>query len=85
MVRAVNTGVSAFIDPAGEVYAKSYAVDPLIDPRPADTLMAEVPLVEGGHTVYVAVGDLFGYLCAAATLFLWLVAPRLRTRYRRAV
>jgi apolipoprotein N-acyltransferase len=85
MVRAVNTGVSAFIDPAGAVYAKSYAVDPLIDPRPADKLMAEVPIVEGGHTVYVAVGDLFGYLCAAATVLLWLILPRVTARYRRAV
>ncbi len=82
LVRAVNTGVSAVIDPTGRITAKTYAVDPLIDPRPSDTLLAPVPIVEGGHTVYVKVGDLFGWLCAAATAFLWLVWPRLRTRRR---
>jgi apolipoprotein N-acyltransferase len=80
LVRTVNTGVSAFVDPAGRIVKKSYAVDPLEEPRPADTLLDAVPVVEGGDTVYVAVGDVFGYLCAAATLFLWLALPRLRRR-----
>jgi apolipoprotein N-acyltransferase len=77
MARAVNTGVSAIIDPKGAITAKTYAVDPLITPTPADTLLAEAPLVEGGKTLYVQVGDVFGYLCAGLTLFLWLVLPRL--------
>jgi apolipoprotein N-acyltransferase len=77
LVRAVNTGVSAFVDPVGRIYARSYAVDPLEEPRPADTLRAEVPLTGGEATFFVAAGDVFGYLCAAATLFLWLILPRL--------
>jgi apolipoprotein N-acyltransferase len=84
LVRAVNTGISAVVDPTGRITHKTYAVDPLITPKPADTLLAPVPLLEGGHTVFVAVGDIFGYLCAAATLFLWLILPRLRARDRRA-
>lgn len=80
LVRAVNTGVSAFVDPAGRIVAKTYAVDPLEDPKPADTLLHEVPLIEGGHTPFVAVGDVFGWLCAAATAFLWIVLPRLRRK-----
>ena len=84
LVRAVNTGVSAFVDPAGRVYARTYALDPLEQSRPADTLLADAPLLEGGHTVFVAVGDVFGDLCVAATLGLWLVVPWLRARRRRA-
>jgi apolipoprotein N-acyltransferase len=35
LVRAVNTGVSAFVDAAGRVYAKSYAMDPGIEDKGA--------------------------------------------------
>ena len=80
LVRAVNTGVSAFVDATGKVFAKTYAVDPGRDPRGADKLLAEVALLEGGHTVYSAVGDVFGYLCAAVTAVLALVIPRRRRR-----
>jgi apolipoprotein N-acyltransferase len=84
LVRAVNTGVSAFVDANGRVFAKTYAVDPKVHPRGVDGIVAEVALVEGGHTVYAVVGNLFGYLCVAATGFLWLVWPRLRRRARPA-
>src|SRR6185369_4240305 len=67
LVRAVNTGVSAFVDATGRVYAKTYAVDPSVDERGADAIRARVALMEGGHTVYSRVGDVFGYLCAGAT------------------
>ncbi|MBV9958074.1 MAG: apolipoprotein N-acyltransferase [Acidobacteria bacterium] len=83
MVRAVNPGVSAYIDATGRVYAKTYALDPTTDHRGADKLLAEVALIEGGHTVYSAVGDVFGYACVASTLFLWLILPRLGERMRR--
>jgi apolipoprotein N-acyltransferase len=74
LVRAVNTGVSAHIDLAGRVREKTYANDPAISHKPADKLLVDVALVEGGHTVYAVVGDLFGYLCAALTLLGLLVA-----------
>jgi apolipoprotein N-acyltransferase len=80
LVRSVNTGVSALIDANGRVFGKTYAVDPKKTPKPADGLLGEVRLVEGGHTIYAAVGDLFGWLCAAATSIGWLVWPRLRRR-----
>jgi hypothetical protein len=48
-------------------------VDPYLHPMPADKALATVPLLEGGHTVYGAVGNLFAYLCAAVTAALiWL-------------
>jgi apolipoprotein N-acyltransferase len=94
MVRAVNTGVSAYIDAAGRVYHETYSMDPGKEPLPtgrttcgvsgpdatADMAIAEMALMEGGHTVYAAVGDLFGILTAVACGFLWLVWPRIRKR-----
>lgn len=70
LVRAVNSGVSALIDPNGRVVQKSYADDPYRNPRAADGLLVSAPMMPGGHTVYVAVGNLFAYLCIAATLIL---------------
>jgi apolipoprotein N-acyltransferase len=74
MVRAVNSGVSAVIDANGRVVQQSYAVDPYYHPTPASTLLADVALLEGGHTVYQAVGNLFAYLCVFMTVLLWLTA-----------
>lgn len=70
LVRAVNSGVSAFIDPNGRVLKKTYAVDPYFNPVPADKIIETVPLLEGGHTIYEKVGNLFAYLCLAATVLL---------------
>jgi hypothetical protein len=39
-------------------------------------MLVAVPWMAGGHTVYVAVGNLFAYLCVAATLILLGVALR---------
>jgi apolipoprotein N-acyltransferase len=82
MVRAVNTGVSAFIDANGRVISETYAVDPKKDPRGVDGLLDEAALMEGGHTFYARFGDVFGRLCALVTLGAWLVWPRLRRRRR---
>lgn len=76
LVRAVNSGVSAFIDPNGRVFQKTYAVDPYIHPHPATSSLATVPLMEGGHTVFARVGNLFAYLCVAVTLLLLVKAAR---------
>ncbi len=70
MVRAVNSGVSALIDPSGRIVQKTYANDPYRNPRAADGIVVDAPGLEGGHTVYVAVGNLFAYVCAAATLLI---------------
>ncbi len=93
MVRAVNTGVSAWIDANGRLYHKTYSMDPASMPLPAgrtscgvtpgskaDLEIAEMVLMEGGHTVYAAVGDLFGYVMLALTAWWWLVGPWVRRR-----
>ncbi|HEY3357411.1 MAG TPA: apolipoprotein N-acyltransferase, partial [Polyangia bacterium] len=78
MVRAVNTGVSAYIDATGRVYKKSKSVDPQLTPdEPAVALLDEVAMLETG-TVYGAVGDLFGELCFALGLYLVLLHRRWR-------
>lgn len=80
LVRAVNTGVSAFIDANGRVYNKTYAIDPKVTPKPVDGLLDTVRLMEGGHTFYARFGNIFGYLCLLATLFYWKIRPRLRRK-----
>src|SRR3984885_1820586 len=84
MVRSVNSGISALIDPNGRVTQKTYANDPYRHPRDADALLVTAPKMAGGHTLFVAVGNLFAYLCLAATLaFLASALVRAR-RLRRA-
>jgi apolipoprotein N-acyltransferase len=83
MVRAVNSGVSALIDPNGRLVQKSYANDPYRNPRAEDGVVVAAPWMAGGHTVYVAVGNLFAYLCVAATLILLGVAARTITDPRK--
>jgi apolipoprotein N-acyltransferase len=84
MVRAVNSGVSAVIDPNGRAVQETYAVDPYLHPRPADKMMATVPLIEGGHTIYETIGNLFAYLCTVFTAVLWGTATYSRKRKRGA-
>jgi len=76
MVRAVNSGVSALIDPNGRLVQKTYADDPYRNPRAEEGIVVSAPFMSGGHTVYVAVGNLFAYLCMAATLILVGIAAR---------
>jgi apolipoprotein N-acyltransferase len=76
MVRAVNSGVSALIDPNGRLVQKTYADDPYRNPRAADGIVVSAPRMPAGNTVYAAVGNLFAYLCIAATLILAGVAAR---------
>jgi apolipoprotein N-acyltransferase len=59
LVRAVNSGVSAYIDPNGRLIARTYAADPYLDPRPADGTLFTVALLSGGNTFYAAYGNVF--------------------------
>ncbi|HEY2676493.1 MAG TPA: apolipoprotein N-acyltransferase [Steroidobacteraceae bacterium] len=83
LVRAVNSGVSALIDPNGRMLEKTYANDPYRNPRASDGIVVTAPMMPGGRTLYVAVGNLFSYLCLAATLIILGVAL-LGARARRA-
>ena len=68
--------MSALIDPNGRVIQKTYADDPYRQPRGADGVMVTAAGLEGGHTVYTAVGNLFAYLCLAGTLIFLGIAFR---------
>jgi apolipoprotein N-acyltransferase len=84
LVRAVNTGVSAFIDATGRVYRQSDAVDPELTPGQGPvTLLDEVAMVEA-HGLYGVLGDSFGYADALALAALAVVAWRRARAARRS-
>jgi apolipoprotein N-acyltransferase len=61
LVRSTNTGISALIDPAGRVFART--------PKFKETtLVGSVPKMEG-TTVYEVIGDVVGYAALAALAF----------------
>jgi apolipoprotein N-acyltransferase len=80
MVRSVNSGISTLIDPNGRIVQKTYANDPYRQPRAADSLLVEAPYMAGGHTVFVAVGNLFAYVCLGSSILLLAVAWRRRKK-----
>jgi apolipoprotein N-acyltransferase len=68
LVRAVNTGVSAFVDATGRVYEKGPALDPDQHPDAQPVaLLDEVAMLDAGG-LYAKVGDLFGMLNLLALL-----------------
>jgi len=78
LVRSVNSGISAMIDPNGRLLAKTYADDPYRHPRAADGIVVSAPKMSGGHTLFVAWGNWFAYLCAFATCIIALLVYRPR-------
>lgn len=74
LVRAVNLGPSSMVDAAGRIVATG----PMVAGAP-QILMVEVALVDGGGTIYAAIGDVFAWACALPVLIFWL-GPWLRRR-----
>lgn len=68
IVRAANTGISGWIDPLGRVRAET----PLFVPRTATYAVEEAHV----RTLYTALGDWLGALCATATAALIFAAWR---------
>ncbi|HSI03094.1 MAG TPA: apolipoprotein N-acyltransferase, partial [Myxococcota bacterium] len=73
LARSTNTGISAFVDPAGRI----------LDETPvfarANT-MHDVAALQG-RTIYSRIGDLAGWLCLALVLY-WF-RPMFKTAYRK--
>ena len=76
LVRAVNSGISALIDPNGRLLEKTYADDPYREPRASDGKLVVAPKMAGGHTLYVAWGSWFPYCSMLATCVIAVLAHR---------
>jgi len=61
LVRATNTGVSAFVDPVGRLVNCSGLWT-------KETLVGRIPMMEG-RTVYALLGDWVGWVCASLSIF----------------
>lgn len=73
MVRSTNTGISAFIDPAGRILGET----PVF--ARANTVQEVASLQV--RTIYSRIGDLLGWACLALVLY-W-CRPLFRTAYRK--
>ncbi|MBK8237970.1 MAG: apolipoprotein N-acyltransferase [Deltaproteobacteria bacterium] len=73
MVRAVNTGVSVYIDPTGAAHHRTEVTDPDIDgPQPPDGFVVDVPMMDPQHrTIYGYTGELFDAICVGLVVFMW--------------
>jgi apolipoprotein N-acyltransferase len=78
LVRAVNAGISAYVDPVGEVIQSTEVTDSDTDGyRGASGFVAEVPMMEPDQrTLYGRTGLLFGLVCALASLGACFWRPR---------
>jgi len=90
VARPAYAGISAFIDPTGEVLPGALPVGP-VDPElapdpdePPRLLLGEVPLLRG-RTLYTRFGDLFAWAASAygALVLGFALLPRARTRPKR--
>ncbi len=61
LVRATNTGVSAFVDPVGRLVMRSGLWT-------KETLVGRVPMMRG-HTIYAVLGDWIGWACGILSFF----------------
>jgi len=66
LVRSTNTGVSAIIEPTGEISAQTRIDDP-------ETLLADAKLMPGG-TIYSYLGHAFAWVLFLSLLLPWLIA-----------
>jgi apolipoprotein N-acyltransferase len=60
LVRATNTGISAFVDPVGRIVTRSGIWT-------RETLVARVPMMQG-RTLYSFLGDWLGWVCTLLSL-----------------
>jgi apolipoprotein N-acyltransferase len=73
LLRSVNAGISAYVDPIGRVVEQTEVTDSDIDGfHGAEGFNVDVPMMPPElRTVYGVTGSLFGWLCAAGLFGLW--------------
>jgi apolipoprotein N-acyltransferase len=77
LVRATTTGISAFVDSTGRVYAKTASVDPdATASAPAESLLDSVA-IQHARTLYARLGDWVGWSCLVLSV-IFLFRRRLR-------
>jgi apolipoprotein N-acyltransferase len=74
LVRAVNTGVSAYVDATGKLYDKSPSVDPDETPDAKPVALLDDVAVMQPFKLYATLGEWFGGLCLLAAVMLGLIA-----------
>ncbi len=73
LVRAANTGISAIIDPTGEVISRTGLFE-------RTALKGEVKIIDE-NTGYAAYGDLFVFVCAFALLIIYITSTQRRKKH----
>jgi apolipoprotein N-acyltransferase len=73
LVRAANTGISAIIDPKGEILSRTGIFE-------RTTLTGDVKIIDE-KTCYAAYGDAFVYLCAIALLGMTVLSMKRREKH----
>lgn len=73
LLRSVNAGISAYVDPTGRVVEQTEVTDSDTDGyHGAEGFVVDVPMMStDSRTVYGLTGDLFGWLCIAGLIGLW--------------
>jgi apolipoprotein N-acyltransferase len=75
LLRSVNAGISAYVDPIGRVVEQTEVTDSDTDPRGylgAEGFAVDVPMMSPEHrTVYGITGSLFGWACGFGLLGIW--------------
>lgn len=80
LLRSVNAGISAYVDPVGRVVEQTETTDSDADGyQNAEGFTVDVPMMPVEYrTVFGATGSLFGWLCIASLAGVWI-----RSRYHR--
>jgi apolipoprotein N-acyltransferase len=73
LVRAANTGISAIVNPTGNILSNTGIFERTI-------LKGNVKMIDG-NTFYAAYGDLFIYLCATALVVLVILSMERRKEH----
>jgi apolipoprotein N-acyltransferase len=84
LLRSVNAGISAYVDPVGRVVEQTEVTDSDTDPQGylgAEGFAVDVPMMAPEQrTVYGITGSLFGWACGFGLLGFWAWSRHRRTR-----